>query len=688
MTDRTVARGLFVGALSAVAVVVALSLRMETPQPVYVEEAAPMRTAVPPPEPVSRRSTQPWQAPSQPPPARSVRMVCGTGSSGRLVLEDFSIRVEAKNRDEASEAPGRPIADALVVVTEATGKRHVARTDADGSALFAGRCEEEGARFEVSAEGFATWRSSEEHVTLRGDQTVDLDPIVSIEGVVRELDGTPLPGAYLSAVDRGRDAPGRTLATSGADGAFRLADMPAFRGREIRISARGHVPKVRHVVAADGPFDIRLAPSGILRGTVVDADARPRAGATVIAGRVNSRSWSDDEIKVFYEATTDERGGFVLEGLPLGEWFLHASMSGLADSAESDGIVLDDAHRDATTALALRRPARVEVTVTDASGVIVRDAEIVCRSGAGARGARPDAGGRAAFDVGQPGSIVVATESPGFRPTETEVEIASGETKSITVRLETGAIVSGFVVDDLGRALPAAKVSVESRGRSAGKSSAVTCGADGSFRIAGLDDDRYLFVAEAARSSRVERVLAAPNEGMRVVLSRTGAVSFRLVTPGGGAHPALYRATFVRADDRARKAGGGPWTGGLVETELEPGRWRAVVQAHGFAAALREFDVRPGESSELGEIVFDDGVVVGGRVVDADGAPVVGAYVEARGDTAQGTAATDATGAFVISQVALGAVRLSVHFDGVDRATKVLDVGSGGARGVEVVLAK
>lgn len=688
MNDRAVARWLLVGAACAVGVVVWASHRIEQRRSVHVEDVAPAPKAPPPP------------VPRHPPPAPEAPVlddapICGSDEDVETgsILRTLNLRVLARAADRSAALQRSPVPGASVVLTDDDGARRFATTDSEGRARIDGPLVLSRGVLEISAPGFATdvrsrtWWTSEV-------VTVELQPRVSIEGVVREPDGSPIPGARFDHVagfargPKGTERTLRTVATSAADGTFRLADVPSDSGLDLLVTAPHHVTRSLYARSAEGPIDVRLWPTGVLRGSVVDPDAFRSGGATVIARLAGVASRTDDDIRPYYEATTDARGEFVMDGLPFGEWAVRATRRGSADSVEMEGVVVDDARRDVSVSLALRRFARVDVTVTDERGVIVGDAEISCRTDSVVKRARSDASGHAAFEVMQPGTILVSAESPSLRPTQIDVEIAPGETKAVYVRLETGAIVSGLVVDDLGRALPSATVSVESRGRDAGKRSTVSCGADGSFRISGLDDDRYLLVIGCDRFARFEQTLTAPNEGLRVVLARTGHVSLRIAAPPGATFPGMYRVSFIRAAARARTSIAACWSDRSAETDLEPGRWRVVAQARGFAAAARDFDVRPGEGAALGDIVLDGGVTVEGRVVDAQGVPVAGAFVEARADTVQETGATDAEGRFRIEHVAPGATVLGVHFEGADRGTKDVDVGAGGARGVEIVVAR
>ena len=90
---------------------------------------------------------------------------------------------------------------------------------------------------------------------------------------------------------------------------------------------------------------------------------------------------------------------------------------------------------------------------------------------------------------------------------------------------------------------------------------------------------------------------------------------------------------------------------------------RSAVPQRGKSAPLRRtVRVGPGEDVDLGEILLDPGLDLGGRVRDPDGRPVEGAEVShSAGPT---VATTDAAGAFVLRHLPAGPVLLSVGAEG------------------------
>ncbi|MCZ7678438.1 MAG: carboxypeptidase regulatory-like domain-containing protein [Sandaracinaceae bacterium] len=188
-------------------------------------------------------------------------------------------------------------------------------------------------------------------------------------------------------------APERLETRAGEDGSFAIARVRAGRWR-LTIEADDHLPVEREVEIVDrgrGPDDvaldpIRLAPSGRLEGTVVDALGAPIARARV---------WVDEGPST----ETDARGEFVLRGLEAGTMIARAShpAAGEGESGtvrvlagrETPGLVLRLSERfDPERAASLPGRRRgVALTVTAARGA-VRVQHVVPESRAAAAGLR------------------------------------------------------------------------------------------------------------------------------------------------------------------------------------------------------------------------------------------------------------------------------------------------------------
>ncbi len=136
----------------------------------------------------------------------------------------------------------------------------------------------------------------------------------------------------------------------GGDGAFSFARVPAGSWR-LSIESDRHLPHHQDVVitTARGQRElaldpIRLAPSGWLEGSVVDALGAPVSRATV---------WLDEATS----ARTDSRGEFVLRGASAGDVVVHASHPAAGEGASPAVRVL--AGRE-TIGVIVRLPERFD----------------------------------------------------------------------------------------------------------------------------------------------------------------------------------------------------------------------------------------------------------------------------------------------------------------------------------------
>jgi RNA polymerase sigma factor (sigma-70 family) len=119
------------------------------------------------------------------------------------------------------------------------------------------------------------------------------DEAVEVAGQVLDADGKPCAGAriflWTNAVQKQADMP--VLATTGADGRFRLAVTKADRDRDAKIVARAKdlAPDWAEVGKLDkgGEVTLRLAKDDVpINGRIIDLEGLPVAGAVIEVGRL------------------------------------------------------------------------------------------------------------------------------------------------------------------------------------------------------------------------------------------------------------------------------------------------------------------------------------------------------------------------------------------------------------------
>lgn len=192
----------------------------------------------------------------------------------------------------------------------------------------------------------------------------------------------PLPDVDLEllAVEGTREA--RAATTTGEDGAFVLAPVPALAGYVLRAKAPGRNDLVvRGIAVADGLATdlghlVFGAPTS-LGGFAVDALGRPIAGAVVAIERDVTRAGGMDLLRALRDIAsspgpvasgrTDADGRFFVKGLPPGRYLVRVERAGYATAFV--GGVLVSADGDSPDVKAVLDPgAGFEGRVLDPEG--------------------------------------------------------------------------------------------------------------------------------------------------------------------------------------------------------------------------------------------------------------------------------------------------------------------------------
>jgi protocatechuate 3,4-dioxygenase beta subunit len=495
-----------------------------------------------------------------------------------------------------------------------------------------------------------------------------------LQGVVVTSTGAPVPGATVGLSPAGEGGElGRTA--TGADGRF------AFRGLaagayDLDAGADGFAPVIRHglLLAAGDTFEVRLTLSGTgaVEGTVSDAQGRPLAGARLRGGKL----WGSMG-QVDAEAVSGEDGHYRLGGLEPGRTTVRARRSEALSGASQ--LLLVEEGRATRADFTLPGTGTIEGTVRTPTGQPppspVRVVLFQAGPGRGGMGGRQpevvptDAGGqfKALVPEGSWRLVALAGDEERRRsraePVAAEVVAdrtsradltleepgasEAGGTLTVEVREPDGAPSPGamvltqragarnpntFYADETGRAvLPlvsgeAARAQLSVGGRSGGRTAPLTPVAPGAAI--------HLVQLLPAASLRGE----VRDGGRPVAGARISMESGRdLPGPGQEVQRELPGASFAFADLL-------PGTLALTATTTD-GRLGAqeVVLTSGAEQAV-VVEVRRGAT-------------VTGRVVDAAGAPVAGAYVWV-GDQPHADEGTSSDGRFRLVGVPTGPQQL------------------------------
>ena len=460
------------------------------------------------------------------------------------------------------------------------------------------------------------------------------------------------------------------VATS-AEGVFVFDCLPQSPRLQFTLRPEGHSP-VSVWRELTEPLVVTLGPTGSIEGTISCAE-HPEAVAEI--GMTASRADEKRRLLWSIEASTDQRGGFVIEGLQPGEYTLRLEPADSEWQAFDKGPLAVQVGETTECALALERTYRLTGQVVDGtSGEPLQGAGVMaidtpaCSSPALIT---TDEQGRYAVRV-LPGTTVVQVlrHPEGYRMVSYEDEratvvVADEDARAPAIRLSKSAVMKGKVVDEEGAPVPDAHV-YYAADRDAGapvayivdgRELAVVADDAGAFGITGLPPKQAVVLR--ARSGermtpKATKVTVQSPEAVTLVVSPCGVrVMVKAVdekdAPIAGATVSLQMVPDYAGHGRADP--GKTAEDGTFESDLlwPDQTYRLLVSAPGFGQARTgQWKAEPGGWHDFGDVVLTAaGGSVRGRVVDGDGKPVAGARVYNTIDAPEATnTATDAQGAF------------------------------------------
>lgn len=495
---------------------------------------------------------------------------------------------------------GKPLAGASVrVFALRNGKAYFAgdhNTGGDGLARFVKL-----PRGEVWLLGYGAGkaRASSRLVLDAGPRqaALVLRPAKALDVVVIDETEHPVAGASVEVTTTDPLPYAAVTAEAGTARVDRLGPAP-YR---VRVWAKGFDEVTKSgVVPAATPLRIRLERPAALTVTVVEADGKPAAGATVLAA--GTALWPARS------TVTDDAGSARLGGLHGGVYDLKATRGDQVSRTELAVPVKRGEVKEVK--LTLEAGRRVRVLVTDGDGEDappIKDAAVVLAEEGltsfpihGRTG--PD--GVALLGPIARGRASVSARAAGFVSRTAAVAEAASE---IRVPLLRGGVLSGDVVDD--RGYPVSGATIE---------------------VIGTDTDGMpIDETSALIDFRAERFeLSLPGPAPLIPMGELGVMPGPIpdLPPASAAIAALEPA------GQGPRKGGEPWVtrgdGTFRCDPIPPGRVHAIVRHPGYVETVSEaVSLRSGGEASV-HVVLRQGGWIEGRVLEEDRTPVRGARVE------------------------------------------------------------
>jgi uncharacterized GH25 family protein len=454
--------------------------------------------------------------------------------------------------------------------------------------------------------------------------------------VTDALTKQPIAGASVLRPDEDEDDP---AVKTGADGKVVLRGLPNDWVR-VTALAPGYGPKTESKGIGNNDtetvLEISLAKGAQVSGRVVDESGAPIEGARVWAMDA-ANAWEGGAGERTAE-TTKKDGTFTIAALSQGSYLFFAKDEAHAPAVTTPVSVSGETPTTGVE-IVMKAAASLAGVVVDAQGAPVPyatvrlssktySADMVYRQAA--------ADDQGAFEIkGLPRTALRArAEGEDASSAAVDVDLAVTPVKTdLRLVLDKTATIAGVVVDDTNEPVPEATVTAypdflagEVDWVMASTATATTDG-DGRFLLKGLDEGKFRVWASrdsggSKRSSEREGVATQTGaKDVRLVLPAPGGIEGTIVMENGEAPSLAIISAGWEDRATARK-------GKFTMKDLQPGKYDLRIVGPEFAQKTKaDVEVKAGKVTDLGEILVHRGRKLSGKVVDAKGAPVVGARV-------------------------------------------------------------
>jgi len=532
-----------------------------------------------------------------------------------------------------------------------------------------------------------------------------------VEGVVRDVNGDPIPGIAISA-DAANYYAADAQSTTGADGSYSIGlDGDDYRLRFDSTDSQ-YVDEYYDdvtdyydatLVSADigetvSGFDVALTRYGSVSGQVTGPDGQPVEGIRVWVGGRNTHTDLEGSYQVYGIVTGTYSVAFSDPDRRYApEWYNGADSSAAATPV---AVVLEQDTPDIDAQL--REGGIISGTVTDSFGQPLEGVR-VDTSGASATTIADGTYQLTGFGVGT-ASLTFSTY--GYVTETVTVDTAPAALATADVALQRRGIISGVVTNEEGEPLEGIRLRLYRSYRDSYHGRTYT-DAEGRYSFINLDASQWHLSADdgafnvyipewfdGARSrDQASLITTAIDLESRadIELDRGGVITGTVLD--ANAVPIRYADAYLWTPSAERVYAASTDENGEYRIGgLESGRYAVEFTAWGYVTSYFDnatsltsatlVDVTRQETFAGIDAVLDleaptgDGAI-SGAVTDADGTPIEGAVVGAyqpgyrNRPVLRGSATTDATGVYTINGLAEGIY--FVEFDAVDFASEWFD---------------
>ena len=556
----------------------------------------------------------------------------------------------------------------------------------------------------------------------------------AVTGIVVDQDGRPVAGARVAClVQQNMQSVfyGRQFSETGADGRFVIASPPTNGELAVIVTASGY-PTLFTKTSRAGEQRFTL-----IRGTevtvrvVFQGSGQPVEGAQLMAMFSGTDGFESKDGMTFASGATDGRGRTTFVARPgtlqmlylmhpeHGTTVYSPMLQGMGGMAAANSMLkgpkeVKVATKPVTFEFELGIGITIHGRVLDESGAPIAGARCAAMGAMGMGGTtRSDADGKYELKNQGPPVRFVLVSKPGYVQQQGKMTemMASMKTEDaeLDVVMARAASVAGRVLLDDGRPAVGARVKAHS-GEGMAMLSAMTGGGsetitnrDGRYVLDGVHPGKKVHVAARhagfldAKTAAFEVAAAGATQAPELKLRRGVVLTVQVLRPDG--RPASGADVEVDLDQEERVAwdlmgGFGNFAelrtpaGGTVEVADVPEGKATITVRHDDHAPGRAKAVIPArKEGKTVEVVvrLRAGVEVPGRVVDQDGAPVVGARVMIQRVEPEDLAAwvpmaletTDAQGGFLFKGVPGVSITLQVQAEGYREIEETITPGLG-----------